>query len=461
MAAPMIPPAAAPDFLAKHGWEGAEIRPLAGDASFRRYFRVHRTSGETAVLMDAPPEHEDLGPFLTVAGHLLDRGFHPPRPLAIDRERGFLLLEDFGDDRVGPLLEREPERERDIYEAAVDILARLATQEAPSDLPPYEDSALSREVTLFTDWYAPSIDLNVNEGTFLPAWRKVWGDVLRASRRRPVIVLRDYHADNLMVLPNRDELGLLDFQDALAGHPAYDLVSLLQDARRDVPPELEEAMIDRYCTAAGVPDRDGFRAHYETLGAQRNTKILGIFTRLWKRDGKDHYLALHPRVWNYLERNLAHPALEPVRAWFDENVPREVRGVAWEDGARPVQRRLSIHIERHAAKLAAVGDQKVRLDDRNAHLSLAVQQLERALDVIDHSNDPDLIEVAVHLRTGIDLINRCRVRNLSTSVSIIRYLVIDPSKRAMNSSLDDAWKLVIQGGVLALMQVMLNYLGVI
>jgi aminoglycoside/choline kinase family phosphotransferase len=323
----MIPPAAAPDFLAKHGWAGAEIRPLAGDASFRRYFRVH-CGGETAVLMDAPPEHEDIGPFLTVAGHLLDRGFHPPRPLGIDREHGLLLLEDFGDDRVGPLLQREPQREREIYEAAIDILARLARQPAPPDLSPYDDAAMSREVLLFPEWYAPALTLEVDEGAYLSAWRAAWGGVLHVADTNPVLVLRDYHADNLMVLPGRAELGLLDFQDALAGHAAYDLVSLLQDARRDVAPELEEAMIDRYCVAANVADRDLFRAHYEILGAQRNTKILGIFTRLWKRDGKPFYPTMHPRIWNYLERNLAHPALAQVRAWFDANVPAECRGDA-------------------------------------------------------------------------------------------------------------------------------------
>ncbi|HET9429450.1 MAG TPA: phosphotransferase, partial [Allosphingosinicella sp.] len=128
---------------------------------------------------------------------------------------------------------------------------------------------------------------------------------------------------------DRENLGLLDFQDALAGHAAYDLVSLLQDARRDVAPSLEEAMIERYSRAAGVADHARFRAHYEILGAQRNTKILGIFTRLWKRDGKPHYLPLQPRVWGYVERNLAHPALAPVRKWFDEFVPAEKRGAAW------------------------------------------------------------------------------------------------------------------------------------
>jgi aminoglycoside/choline kinase family phosphotransferase len=327
MAAPMIPPEAAPDFLSRHGWNGAEIRPLAGDASFRRYFRVHRP-GQTAVLMDAPPEHEDIGPFLAVAGHLLDRGFRPPRPLAVDREQGLLLLEDFGDDRVGPLLQREPGRERQIYESAVDILARLAAQPAPADLAPYDDKAMEREVALFPEWYVPALGLEIDEAGFLPAWRQVWGDVLRVVEADPILVLRDYHADNLMVLPEHTELGLLDFQDALAGHSAYDLVSLLQDARRDVAPELEEAMIDLYCERAHVADRRLFRAHYEVLGAQRNTKILGIFTRLWKRDGKPFYPSMHPRIWAYLERNLAHPALAPVRVWFDANVPAEYRNDA-------------------------------------------------------------------------------------------------------------------------------------
>jgi hypothetical protein len=284
--------------------------------------------------MDAPPEQEDIGPFLAVAGHLLDRGFSPPRPLAIDRERGLLLLEDFGDDQVGPLMLREPERERAIYETAVDMLARLAAQPAPPDLQAYDEAAMEREVLLVTEWYAPAVSLDVDEEAWLPAWRETWSDVVRIVESDPVLVLRDYHADNLMLVPGRSDLGLLDFQDALAGHPAYDLVSLLQGSGRyDVAPELEEAMIERYCDAANVADRALFRAHYEILGAQRNSKILGIFTRLWKRDGKPHYLSLQPRVWSYLERNLAHSALAPVRAWFDANVPDEKRAAAWAESA--------------------------------------------------------------------------------------------------------------------------------
>ena len=328
MASSMIPPPSAPEFLARHGWEGAEIRPLAGDASFRRYFRIHRGE-ETAVLMDAPPEHEDIGPFLTVAGHLLDRGFAPPRPLAVDRERGLLLLEDFGDERVGPVLQRAPERERAIYETAVDILVRLAAQPAPADIAPYDDSAMSREVLLFSEWYMPALGLEADPERYLAAWREAWGEVLAIALGNPVLVLRDYHADNLMVLPGRDELGLLDFQDALAGHAAYDLVSLLQDARREVAPALEEAMLARYVDGANVADAARFRAHYEILGAQRNTKILGIFTRLWKRDGKPAYRRFQPRMWGLLERDLAQPHLAPVRNWFDRNVPADRRVAPW------------------------------------------------------------------------------------------------------------------------------------
>lgn len=332
MASAMIPPAAAPDFLAANGWQGADIRPLAGDASFRRYFRVHR-GVETAVLMDAPPEHEDVGPFLKVANHLLEGGFASPRPLAIDREKGLLLLEDFGDDRVGPVLLREPHRERAIYESAVDTLARLGSAPAPSDIGFYGDDVMEREAALLPEWYAPAVSIEVDEAGYREAWRESWSDVVAVAEARPVLVLRDYHADNLMVLPGRNELGLLDFQDALAGHPAYDLVSLLQDARRDVDPALEEAMLSRYLGATSVADIDTFRAHYEILGAQRNSKILGIFTRLWKRDGKSHYLEFQPRVWGYLERNLAHPALGPVRRWFDANIPHEKRAAAWSEGS--------------------------------------------------------------------------------------------------------------------------------
>lgn len=330
----MIPPPSAPDFLARAGWAGAAILPLAGDASFRRYFRVI-DGGRTAVLMDAPPQHEDSRPFLSIAAYLESLGFSAPHALAVDLERGLILLEDFGDARVNPLLERDPGLEREIYERAIDLLATL--HRAPAgDVPPYDAAVLHREVDLLTDWYAPALDLTIDKPGFMDAWDAVLAPVLRQTAERPVLVLRDYHADNLMWLPERNgirALGLLDFQDGLAGHPAYDLVSLLQDARRDVAEALEAAMIERYVEAAGITDTAAFRAAYEVLGAQRNTKILGIFTRLWKRDGKAGYLPFQPRVWGYLERNLAHPALVAVRTWFDANLPAKTRADAWKEKA--------------------------------------------------------------------------------------------------------------------------------
>ncbi len=328
MAAPMIPPAHAPAFLAAHGWEGAAILPLAGDASFRRYFRVVH-EGRTAVLMDAPPTHEDLGPFLTIAEHLGALGLSSPQSYAVDREGGLLLLEDFGDRLVGPLLRAGAEAEAPIYRDAVTLLARLAEQPVPVNLAPYDMTVMCREVGLFPEWYAPALGFEID----LDGWAKAWDAVLPrvAAPECPVLVLRDYHVDNIILLERTGlkRLGLLDFQDALAGHPAYDLVSLLQDARRDVSPALEAEMLDAYAGDAGIDNVEAFRADYEILGAQRNTKILGIFTRLWKRDGKRTYLPMQPRVWGYLERNLAHPALAPVADWFAANVPAEMRGAAW------------------------------------------------------------------------------------------------------------------------------------
>ena len=334
MAVVMVPPASAPAFLAAHGWGEAAIVPLAGDASFRRYFRVI-DAGRTAVLMDAPPDKEDSRPFLDLAAHLVSLGFSAPRALAVDLDEGLILLEDFGDKRVAPLLAADLAPERAIYEAAIDILAALH-EHAPPAVAPYDRRELLREVNILTEWYLPTVGAAGDTAAYEAAWDAVWRGVIAETEAKPVLVLRDYHADNLMLLEDRtglQRLGLLDFQDGLAGHPAYDLVSLLQDARRDVDPHLEEAMLDHYMAARGIVDRAAFRAGYEVLGAQRNAKILGVFTRLWKRDGKPNYRQFQPRVWGYLERNLRHPALAPVRAWFDAHLPETQRAAAWREAA--------------------------------------------------------------------------------------------------------------------------------
>ncbi|WP_285021907.1 phosphotransferase [Novosphingobium sp. fls2-241-R2A-195] len=309
-------------FLAAAGWGGAAVEPLPGDASFRRYFRIRSVDGATAMLMDAPPPQEDIGPFLRAAHWLDDNGMRPPRILAEKPDKGLILMEDFGDARMRDYLDQWPADEAAVYSAAIDALAKL--HQLPAG--PFLDYSLAeyiREVKLFIDWYCTAQSLYVDAAGFVSAWEQALSPLL--PRQRPgVTVLRDYHAENIMLLGSLEKQGLLDFQDALVGHPAYDLVSLLQDARREVSPELEAQMFDRYVQKTGT-DVDAFLADYARLGAQRNAKIVGIFVRLWRRDGKPRYLDLIPRVWGAMERDLAHPAMAPVAAWFDANIPAALR----------------------------------------------------------------------------------------------------------------------------------------
>lgn len=326
------------DFLAAHGYGGAAYAPLAADASFRQYFRV--ATEPPTVLMDAPPEFEEVIPFMAVGAHLAALGFSSPALLASDIARGFLLLEDFGNSTFTRLLAHgEGPGETALYETAVDLLVELHASRPPETLPVkdapdfvlprYDDQALLDEASLFLDWYLP-----LKTGLFAtPTQRRefetLWRDVLpRCREGDEVLVMRDYHADNLMWLPGREgtaRAGLLDFQDGMAGPCAYDLVSLLLDCRRTVPPALEQAMVARYLAARPELDAQAFRTAYAILGAQRNTKIIGIFTRLWARDGKPAYLELIPRVWALLEQSLKHPALARLKQWFDRTTPAQTR----------------------------------------------------------------------------------------------------------------------------------------
>lgn len=306
-------------FVQSAGWGDAEIEPIPGDASFRRYFRLRR-DGETAMLMHAPPPEEDPEPFLKVAHWLHDHGLRAPDIFAEDAAKGWILLEDFGDRRLREWLDENPAEEEARYASAIDTLAELHRKPAgPFD--PYDMEVYQREAGLLTEWYCPAMGLDVDQAGYVAAWNEALAPLER-HQQSGVTVLRDYHAENIM-LPDDGTQGLIDFQDALVGHPAYDLVSLLQDARRDVSTELEKAMIERYLAATDPGDE--FEADYARLGAQRNAKIVGIFTRLYKRDGKSRYLAMIPRVWEAMERDLAHPALGPVERWFAANIPKELR----------------------------------------------------------------------------------------------------------------------------------------
>ncbi len=327
MALSMIPPAGAAEFLADAGWGGAEILPLAGDASFRRYFRVVN-AGQSAVLMDAPPPHEDPRPFVHVAEYLTGIGLSAPRILHRDLEQGLLLIEDFGGNRMREAVDADLASELATYQGVVDVLIALH-QHQPPGLNRHGLESWIAEVGLFTEWYCPTVGLSVDEAGFRRAWQEVLAPFDRDDGGW-VTELRDYHAENIMLIDGASgtaRFGLLDFQDALIGHPAYDLVSMLEDARRDVTPSVERAMLIHYMQATGRGP--GFEAAYWALGAQRNTRILGVFCRLWKRDGKPHYTEYQPRMWGLLERDLLHPGLEPVNAWFDANIPNDKRAAFW------------------------------------------------------------------------------------------------------------------------------------
>ena len=352
------------DFLHRAGWGNAEIAPLPGDASTRHYARLHQ-NGQRAMLMDqpqaaemavAPPDADestrralgynavarlagaDCRRFTAVAEYLRARGLGAPAIHAADHSHGWLVLEDFGDTLFTDVL-TQGVSEEELYRAAVEVLAKLHQEPAPELLAPglplfaYDDVALIAETDLMLEWFLPlALGRKATEAEYRDH-RALWRAALNAiADSEPVFVHRDYHAQNLMWLPQRSGLariGLIDFQDAVAGRRAYDLISLVEDARRDVSPELAEIATTHYLDAMraqGTPlDETHFRGEMAVMAAQRNAKIVGIFARLYVRDGKRRYLSYLPRVWAYLERDLSHPLLADLRAWYDRVIPQARR----------------------------------------------------------------------------------------------------------------------------------------
>ena len=340
-------------FLDKSGLGEAYRRRMQGDASTRIFERL-TLNYETFVLMNAPrcPDGppvrdgkpysaiahlaEDIVPYVALAGGLRDLGLSAPQILRADLDRGLIVMEDFGDER---LVDGDPPAPIEArYAAAVDLLAALHGRELPDTLPvtseldhrlpPYDMEAFLIEAELLLDWYLVGTGVPTTaaaRATFVRLWREA---LLPAIAAPMTWVLRDYHSPNLLWLAQRDDIariGLLDFQDALVGPAAYDVASLLQDARVDVPEAMEMALLGRYVRTRLSDGREfdtaGFTRVYATLAAQRATKILGIFARLNRRDGKPQYLRHMPRLWNYLQRSLAHPALTSLKAWYATNVP--------------------------------------------------------------------------------------------------------------------------------------------
>lgn len=305
---------------------------LSADASFRRYFRL-QDHGRSVVIMDAPPAYESVTNFVKIAELLISLGLSVPKILARESVAGFLLLEDLGDRTYTRALSEGACEER-LYQLALATLLTLqqrtlAMQPDTYQIPDYTDDLLLQEALLLLDWYYPHVYgkdcLPEVRNDFITAWQEVF---VYAHAVPDALVLRDFHVDNLMVLPGREghaACGLLDFQDAVAGPITYDLVSLLHDARRDVSIALETLLLDEFCQAYAEIDKAQLLASYWVLGAQRTTKIIGIFTRLWLRDQKPAYLRHLPRLWRLLDRELEHPALAPVKNWYEQHLPPKMR----------------------------------------------------------------------------------------------------------------------------------------
>jgi aminoglycoside/choline kinase family phosphotransferase len=324
-------------FLVDNGWKPEHRSVLANDASFRRYDRL-LNDGRRAVLMDAPPPQEDTRPFIRIAQHLASLGLSAPEIYAQNIDQGFLLIEDFGDKTYTRVLKASPTQEQFLYEQAVDALIYLhkipVQNQIPLGLAAYNTQILLGEVRLLTDWYMPHVTTECIAPAAMAAYEVVWEELFDYVQSQPkCLVLRDFHVDNLLSLdekPGVKACGLLDFQDALAGARAYDLMSLLEDARRDIDDQVIEVLKQRYYAAFAnltTPgsERDAFDTTYAILGASRHAKIIGIFVRLYVRDGKPNYLIHIPRAWRLLERSFLHPMLSPVLDWFDTHVPKNLR----------------------------------------------------------------------------------------------------------------------------------------
>ena len=354
-------------FLEQAGLADARRAPLPADASTRSYERLHLAGGGTLMLMDQPPTAETppCGPewdankrtaagwnalarlsagrieaFASTAAYLRAQGLSAPDVIALDADTGLAVLEDLGEEVFARRLEREGD-ERELYFAAVEAQARLHESEPPPMLEgyglswpllDYDAVALKAGADLFVDWY-PKFDARLPvDQPALVEWDELWRPLReRGAAGARVFAHRDYHAENLLWLPDRDgaaRVGLIDFQDAVRAHPSWDLHSLLQDARRDVSPELEQASLDHYFEIRPEVDREAFMADYAALATLNEARILGVFARLIVRDNKPRYRQFMPRMWRHLERNLQAPGMEGLRDWFDRHAPRDLRAAA-------------------------------------------------------------------------------------------------------------------------------------
>lgn len=323
------------EFLAAHGFGEAERIPLPADASFRRYERL--VGGPVpALLMLCPPDREPIEPYLRIAAHLRGLGLSAPMVYFADETAGLALIEDLGEDTFTALLTRGEDETR-LYRLAAETLAHLHRHPPPHFLPAWTVDAMATAASAtLLDWWWPAAFGAAPGASVRAAFAEAARETLAPfADDPPVLVHRDFHVDNLLRLdrPGPAACGLLDFQDAGAGHPAYDVMSLLEDARRDIDPAVRRAALAHYLDAAQVTDRARFLGAFAAHGALRHARVAALWTRLARRDNKRHYLRHAPRTWRLLDRALAHPACAPLAVWFDDHIPRALRRAPEEHAA--------------------------------------------------------------------------------------------------------------------------------
>ncbi len=313
------------------GFNPESLTLVAGDASFRKYYRVTRAGDQkSAIVMDAPPEKEAVEPFVVITEWLRKAGIAAPEILYADRGNGLLVLEDLGDALFARVLETGESDETTLYRSAMNTLIQFQQSDVSSlgDFPKHDAAKLHDEAMRFAEWFLPQALGREKAIALMPSWRALWDELIAANPTKcDCFSHHDYHAENLLWLPEREgnrRVGVLDYQDAKLGDAALDVVSLLQDARRDVSEALAKAMLDYYIEQSGE-DEAAFRQRYAFLGAQRNLRIIGVFTRLALRDQKPRYLGLLPRVWGHVMTTMSAPELAPLASWLEEHVPLEKR----------------------------------------------------------------------------------------------------------------------------------------
>lgn len=317
-------------FLNSAGWGNSSFLPLAGDASRRKYDRLASSDGKTCILMDAPPNLCGTSqPFIQVTNYLLGLGLSSPIIISADTDNGFILMEDLGDELFAKIADRCSKTEIELYDASIKLLAKLHKSPVPNFLPTYTPDKQANLAMLSLEWYGQSANGESYSADIVDDFIQILKDLIGNLSGPEVFTHRDFHAENLTWLSERKDVrrvGILDFQDAVRFNRAYDLVSILQDARRDVPPILSKRCIINYCELSGASEEQ-LSQEMAVCGAQRNLRILGVFVRLACRDGKSGYLKLLPRVWGHLQKNLSQPSLNKLAEVVRKQIPPPTRQV--------------------------------------------------------------------------------------------------------------------------------------